>query len=411
MVYIRKKGKRYYAIYRKNGKEIWTGGATPEEAMENMVTPKLSLKEYVEYYLAHIEVKQRTLETYKYALQSLTKAISKPLDEVSTVDIQNWLSGLSSSNRTKRDYYSAVRTALKQAVSWGFIRDSPHVGVVVPQAMKSAGRAYTEEQVKLILENANELLLPIILQLCCGLRVSECCGLRRDRIGEDYITIDAQLQRVKKLREGDVPLTVPVGGKTKWALITPKTATSNAKVPMPGMVSDAIQNHITPYDRYHTGLLLLNKDGHPLDPSTLRKQFKKLCKRIGVPVLRLHDLRHTTATLLLEAGLAPVTVQHELRHADVTITQNIYQHLTESMKNQPAKVFDKMFSLNGLAGKSAGKPSSGNIKMQAAENSAACINAEEMLWSGRRDSNSRPLVPETSALPNCATPRQRIHYR
>ncbi len=405
MVYIRKKGQKYYAIYRKNGKEVWVGGATPEEAIENMAKPKLSLKEYVEYYLAHIEVKQRTLETYKYALQSLTKAISKQLDEVSTVDIQNWLTNLNLSNRTKKDYYSAVRTALKQAVLWNFIRDSPHVGVVVPQAKKTAGRAYTVDQVKQILANAGDLYLPIILQLCCGLRVSECCGLRKDRIGDDYIMIDAQLQRVKKIREGDVPLTVPVGGKTKWALISPKTSTSTAKVAMPGMVSDAILHYITPYDRYRTGLLLLEPDGHPIDPSTLRKRFKRLCKRIGVPVLRLHDLRHTTATLLLEAGLAPVTVQHELRHADVTITQNIYQHLTDDLRNQPAKVFDKMFSLNGLAGKTAGKPSSGNIKMQAAENSAACINATNNDWSGRRDSNSRPLVPETSALPNCATPR------
>ncbi len=410
MVYIRKKGKRYYAIYRKNGKEVWVGGATPEEAMENMVTPKLSLKEYVEYYLAHIEVKQRTLETYKYALQSLTKAVSKPLDELTTVDIQNWLTNLNLSNRTKKDYYSAVRTALKQAVLWNFIRDSPHVGVVVPTAKKTAGKAYTVDQVKLILENANELYLPIILQLFCGLRVSECCGLRKDRIGDEYITIDAQLQRVIKLREGDVPLTVPVGGKTRWALITPKTATSNANVAMPGMVSDAIRNHIAPYDRYHTGLLLLEPDGRPIDPSTLRKRFKRLCKRIGVPVLRLHDLRHTTATLLLEAGLAPVTVQHEMRHADVNITQNIYQHLTENMKNQPAKVFDEMFATNGLAGKTAGKPSSGNIKMQAPENSETCENAGLVVWSGRRDSNSRPLVPETSALPNCATPRQHAYY-
>ena len=256
MVYIRKKGKKYYAIYRKNGKEIWVGGATPEEAIENMAKPKLSLKEYVEYYLAHIEVKQKTLESYRYALQSLCKAVSKPLDELTTVDIQNWLTNLNLSNRTKKDYYSAVRTALKQAVSWGFVRDSPHVGVVVPQTKKTAGRAYTAEQVKQILANAGELYLPIILQLLCGLRVSECCGLRRDRIGDDYITIDAQLQRVKKTREGDIPLVVPTGGKTKWALITPKTATSNAKVPMPGMASDAILHYITPYDRYHTGLLL-----------------------------------------------------------------------------------------------------------------------------------------------------------
>ena len=202
---------------------------------------------------------------------------------------------------------------------------------------------------------------------------------------------------------------MPIKGKTRWALITPKTESSAARVPLPKVVAQEIKK-VEVFDPHETGLLLLD-NGLPYDASTLRKRFKRLCKEIGVPAYRLHDLRHTTATLLLEVGLAPVTVQHEMRHADVNLTQNIYQHLTAKLAQQPANMFDKMFAQDGLAGKTAGNLNSETTKTRDSDSSEPRVNAGLVVWSGRRDSNSRPLVPETSALPNCATPRQHAYYR
>ena len=70
-----------------------------------------------------------------------------------------------------------------------------------------------------------------------------------------------------------------------------------------------------------------NDQGEPLLPSWVTKHFKTLVTEAGVPVIRLHDLRHTHASHLIESGAHPKVVQERLGHADVVITLNIYSHL------------------------------------------------------------------------------------
>jgi integrase len=68
-----------------------------------------------------------------------------------------------------------------------------------------------------------------------------------------------------------------------------------------------------------------------LDPNNIRRVFDTAISRAGVPAIRIHDLRHTFATLALGAGVHPKQVQEMLGHADVSITLDIYSHVTEDM--------------------------------------------------------------------------------
>ena len=402
-MFVRKKGKKFYAIFKKNGKQIWSKGYnTPEEAVENATKP-LSLHNFIEYYIKNISVKEKTRDAYKYALQSLFRAVGDiSIKQISTIILQDWLTNLDASNRTKRDYYNAVRTALKQAKSWQYIDTEPYAGVIVPKAKKSAGKALSYDDVQLLLENAGSLKLPILLAVVCGMRISEICGLRINRIHEDYIQIDAQLQRTSSISsENDTALHVPVRGKTHLVLTTPKTASSCSKIPLPHIVSNEIQNTLRNEkynDKYHTGLLLLQNNGQPFEPSTIRKQFNKLLKKCNLEHYRLHDLRHTTATLMLEHNISPLIVSKQLRHADVNITQNIYQHVSEQLQQNAVNVMDNLFSGNGQGGSLGGNTTKTDKKNTGHGNSVTCMNTDIEIWSGRRDSNSRPLVPETTNI-------------
>jgi integrase len=78
------------------------------------------------------------------------------------------------------------------------------------------------------------------------------------------------------------------------------------------------------------------------------RRFARLVKASGLPRLRLHDLRHTHATIALRAGVHPKIVSERLGHATVTITLDLYSHASESMQSEAAgMVSDIVFSEGG----------------------------------------------------------------
>jgi integrase len=72
--------------------------------------------------------------------------------------------------------------------------------------------------------------------------------------------------------------------------------------------------------------------------------LKVALKRAGLPRIRVHDLRHTTATVLLEAGAHPKLVQDLLGHSTVALTLNTYSHVTAGLSDQAARTMDRMLS-------------------------------------------------------------------
>ena len=75
-----------------------------------------------------------------------------------------------------------------------------------------------------------------------------------------------------------------------------------------------------------------------------RRSFKPLVKRAGLPEMKLHDLRHTRATLLLSRGVHPKFVQELLGHASIAMTLNRYRHWIPSMGDQTARAMEAALS-------------------------------------------------------------------
>ena len=85
-------------------------------------------------------------------------------------------------------------------------------------------------------------------------------------------------------------------------------------------------------------LVVCQIDGRPLNPKTLSDIFTRRVARSGLPRIRLHDLRHTHATLALRAGIHPRVVQERLGHANVGITLDTYSHVDLDMQAAAARV-------------------------------------------------------------------------
>jgi len=87
------------------------------------------------------------------------------------------------------------------------------------------------------------------------------------------------------------------------------------------------------------GLVFCHEDGTALSPDYVSKRFKRLSEQAGLPQIRLHDLRHTHATHLLEAGVHPKVVQERLGHATISMTLDTYSHAVPGMgRDAAAKV-------------------------------------------------------------------------
>ena len=82
--------------------------------------------------------------------------------------------------------------------------------------------------------------------------------------------------------------------------------------------------------------------GRHRNPQSISRAFRSLLFRTGLPRVRFHDLRHTCATLLLEAGVNPRVVAERLGHTTPALVLNVYGHVTERMQEQATAVLDQV---------------------------------------------------------------------
>lgn len=104
-------------------------------------------------------------------------------------------------------------------------------------------------------------------------------------------------------------------------------------------------------------LVFSNPDGSPLLPASVSHAFAKIVNRAELPGIRLHDLRHTHATILLLQGVHPKAVSDRLGHAKVGITLDIYSHVTPGLQEAAALRFAEGLSKATVANRTRHVPS------------------------------------------------------
>ncbi|WP_244986694.1 site-specific integrase [Mycobacterium marinum] len=155
-----------------------------------------------------------------------------------------------------------------------------------------------------------------------GLRRSEILGLRWSDVDFDASTVSVAQGRVV------VPGVGTVTGD-------PKSKRSRRVLPMPAEIFAALRTfkvqqaaeRLALGNGYHdSGLVAVNQDGSPIRPETYSTEFARQSKAAGVPIIRLHDVRHTAATMLLDGGTTAIATAKWLGH-DPAITLRVYGHV------------------------------------------------------------------------------------
>ena len=130
-------------------------------------------------------------------------------------------------------------------------------------------------------------------------------------------------------------------------LTEPKTSKGRRRVELPAFAVSALREHRKQMLAAGTPgpWVFCDTQGHPLRKSNVvRRSFKPLLRKTGLPDIRFHDLRHTAATLLLTQGVHPKIVQERLGHAQISLTLDTYSHVLPSMQKEAAAKLDDLFA-------------------------------------------------------------------
>ena len=98
-----------------------------------------------------------------------------------------------------------------------------------------------------------------------------------------------------------------------------------------------------------TGLVFTTAHGGFIEPRNANRMFHNVCRKAKVPQLRVHDLRHSCATLLFTMGVQPATVQRILRHSSITVTTGTYVEVIEAVQRDALDSMGSLFSVESGA--------------------------------------------------------------
>lgn len=238
---------------------------------------------------------------------------------------------------TVKHIHTALRKALGDALRWSYVSRNVAVAANPPKASDTRRemKAWTAEELRTFLESVAEdrLYAAWLLAASTGMRRGEVLGLRWSDLDLDRASIGVRQALVQ------------VGKELTFS--SPKTARGCRSVALDPTTVSALRDHrkrqvaemLALGGGYQdNGLVFCEVDGKPLRPDSFSKRFDRAVRDASVPKIRLHDLRHTHATLALQAGVHPKVVSERLGHATVSFTLDVYSHAVKGMQSDAAAV-------------------------------------------------------------------------
>lgn len=237
--------------------------------------------------------------------------------------------------KTIKDILIVLKMILKFGVKYGMI-EYRQIDIKFPtNHEKKVVDVLSRDNQKKLMEYLNENFtfknLGIVICLSAGLRIGELCALKWGDIDmdESVMRIRHTIQRIYITDEGDKKYT-------KILIDTPKTKESIRDIPL----SNSLIKILRPLSKVvNQEYYVLTNDADPTEPRTYRNYYKRLLKKLDIPDIKFHGLRHSFATRCIEANSDYKTVSVILGHSNISTTLNLYVHPN---KEQKKKCIDKM---------------------------------------------------------------------
>lgn len=348
----RRRRKQVYGRTRKEVRDQITKLLTDQQFGLPISTERQTVGQFLEHWLessARPRLRPRTFAGYRTIVrQHLVPILGKTqLRKLTPQHVQQMLIAKTDEGlapRTVGGIRAVLRTALTQALKWQLVAWNVAVLVDLPRAPRPQFRVMEpKEAQKLLNVAADHRLGPLFsVALAVGLRLGESLGL-----AWGDVDLSARTLRVRRaLQRFD--------GKLQF--VEPKSESSNRTVALPESAVVVLRQHrvrqqterLLAGKRWRdTGLVFTTTIGTPLDDRNVRKAFRELLDAAELPPMRIHDLRHTCASLLLAQGVHPRVVMETLGHSQISLTLDTYSHVMPSLERDAADRMDAVLSEAG----------------------------------------------------------------
>lgn len=307
-------------------------GAYIEDWLENVHKSTLKVSAYVKYK-----------KNIKYILTDRVGNVW--LQKLTPEQVQRFYARLSEkelSSKTVNAVHGVLHLALDNAVRWGYVARNVCDVVTPPRIVTKEAVFLTVEQAHILLETVREHRLEVLFMLIVvtGMRRGEVLALR-------WSDIDRNRQCLHVLH------TVDYIPKYGYVEDTPKSKAGKRKINLPSFMIEMLEEQKRDVDVLkvkagevweETDLVFPGLKGGYFNPGYLWKVFKKILQRAGLADMRLHDLRHSTVTILLAKGVHIKVISELLGHSDIVITLRTYGHLLPSMQSDVVTAWEEEFS-------------------------------------------------------------------
>lgn len=285
--------------------------------------------DYLEYWLAEVVRPSKSWNTYKKYEQTVRLYLkpglgNQPLERLRVARVQAFLNGRVQCGDSVAKVH-VMRTTLSACLTRAMHEELITINVArlatLPPDRPQRNRPWSADEARRFLDSAcNDPLYPaFVLLLVYGLRRGEVLGFRWEDVDleENQLRVDGQLQR----RDGQLVRTrvkTEAGQRTLPLLPIAR----DGLVELAGWQAEARER--AGHGWLGTGYVFTTRSGRPVEPRNLARSFERLTKAAGLRPIRLHDLRHTVASLLKKLRTAPNDAKEILGHARISTTMEIY---------------------------------------------------------------------------------------
>lgn len=328
---IQKKGNTYYAVIALNGKRKWFKGGTKKDAQKVLndklyeigngtyrELTKATFKEFSEVWLnsyAAPSVKPSTLAGYKDIIERLLIPTFGyyQITEIATGHLQAFIADRlkSVSAKTATNEIVVIKEMFKHALRWGYLKLNPAEYLERPRIVKPEIEILSPDEIAMLLEKASSHYRTAFLtDFLTGMRAGELWGLQ-------WGDIDWNSKRIHVRRS-----------LWKGNFQTPKSKNSNRQIDIPDMLIHELRKWKLASPTNENDLVFPSPAGKQSQhDNAVKRHFNPALRKAGLRQVSFHSLRHSNASMRIQAGQNIKYIQSQMGHASINITLDIYGHL------------------------------------------------------------------------------------
>lgn len=336
--YLRGEGGEYrrVSVYGRTAEEALRKARELQTQHDRGLLPKKdpqTFAAFAEGWLLRKEktLAPKTLANYRREVGYLLPYLGpKKLQNIKPLDIRQALDALAAHGLGPRGLRKALihlRAIFREALALELVHRDPTAAIRIEAPTRTkAGRALEPEEAEALLRAFDAWPTPgvgLALRLCLalGLRAGEALALKWGDIDLEAGTLT--IRRAWTALGGKGTLTEPKTPSARRTLPVPKATLERLRARWEALLAEGFR----PEEAKELWVVPGKDPSRPLNPHSLNHALRKIAARLGIPHLRVHDLRHSYGSFLLANGAPLELVSERMGHANPSITLNVYRHL------------------------------------------------------------------------------------